>query len=110
MASDNGIDEAALLKDLARLRGTIEKKLGTLVKDPAGRALRSVGEVWMTEAKKNTPVHTGVLRASGHVVGPTKVGDYWQVKLVFGGPAAPYAWDVHENLRMFHRTGSAKYL
>ena len=104
------LDDVKLLKDLTRLRATIERKVGRLVKDPAGRALRSVGEVWMTEAKKRTPVDTGVLRSSGHVRGPEKVGTSWQVTLVFGGPAASYAAIVHENLSTRHPVGQAKYL
>ena len=97
-------------KDLARLRARIEQKIGRLVDDPSAKALRSVAEVWLTLAKKRTPVDTGVLRASGHVQGPTKTGKYWQVRIVFGGPAAPYAKVVHENLTIHHGVGQAKYL
>ena len=104
------IDDAKLLRDLTRLRATMERKIGALVKDPAARALRSVGEVYMTEAKKRTPVDTGVLRSSGHVRGPEKSGDTWQVRLIFGGPAAKYAAQVHENLTAHHAVGQAKYL
>ena len=105
-----GIDEVKLLKDLTRLRTTIERKVGILVKDPAANALRSVGEIWMTEAKKRTPVDTGVLRSSGHVQGPFKDGDSWVIRLVFGGPAAPYAVFVHERLDLKHPVGQSKYL
>lgn len=102
--------DAELRIDLSKLRATMEQKLGRLVKDPAARALRSVGEVWMTEAKRRTPVDTGVLRSTGHVQGPTFVANDWQVKLVFGGPSAQYAATVHENLNMRHTIGQAKYL
>ena len=105
------LDEAKLLKDLTRLRATMEKKIGSLVKDPAGRALRSVGEVYMTAAKKRVPVEFGVLRSSGHVIGPEDGLDgVMQVRLVFGGPAATYAVHVHENLKARHAVGQAKYL
>lgn len=76
----------------------------------AARALRTVAEVEMTEAKRRTPVDTGNLRATGHVQGPFWSADGWSVKLVFGGPAASYAAAVHENLEAFHRVGQAKYL
>lgn len=110
MADDAVLDETAFRKDILRLRATIERKIGGLVKDPAGRALRSIGEIYMTEAKRRTPVETGVLRASGHVEGPTKEGDSWKVRLVFGGPSAPYAIHVHENLHARHPVGQAKFL
>src|SRR3990167_4442938 len=98
------------LKNFNKLRSTIEKKFGSLAKGPGPRALRSVGEVWMTEAKKRTPVDTGTLRSSGHVQGPTVRGNEITVRLVFGGPAASYAATVHENLTARHTTGQAKYL
>ena len=98
------------LKNFNRLVATIEKKFGALAGDPAGRALRSVGEVWMTMAKKRTPVQFGVLRSSGHVVGPVRIGKDWQIRLVFGGPSAPYAKAVHENLSARHHVGQAKFL
>ena len=98
------------LKNFTKLQQTIERKFGALTKDKGAQALRSVGEVYMTEAKRRTPVDTGVLRSSGHVVGPEQVGDSWQVRLVFGGPAAPYAAIVHENLNARHPVGQSKYL
>jgi len=93
------------------------KEFEERVKDRVGQwhkgtamAMMSVGEEWMTEAKKRTPVDTGALRASGHVQGPEEIGDTMIVKLVFGGPSADYAMDVHENLDAYHRVGQAKYL
>ena len=108
--ADAIIDEARLLKDINRLRETIERKVGSLPKEASARALRSVAEVYMTEAKKRTPVLTGVLRSSGHVVGPSKDGDTWKVSLVFGGPSASYAIYVHENLNAHHPVGQSKFL
>ena len=111
MSAEPVLDEKKLLQDLAKFRGVMEKRLGSLVKGPAARALRSVGEVYMTAAKKRVPVDFGVLRSSGHVVGPEDgLNGAIQVRLVFGGPAAPYAAIVHENLKARHATGQAKYL
>jgi hypothetical protein len=91
----------------------------------AGNALRAEAEIEMTEAKRRTPVDTGALRASGHVTGPVEgtsarvengVRSYgrpvtvWSVTLAFGGPAAPYAVKVHEDLEAWHRVGQAKFL
>jgi len=64
----------------------------------------------LTEAQKRTPVEFGTLRASGHVVGPTTEGGNVSVIIAFGGPAAPYAVYVHENMEAHHNVGQAKYL
>lgn len=95
----------------------VKRRLAALTKsfpEEAGRALRAEAEIEMTEAKKRTPVLTGALRASGHVTGPQARLPFSrapiEVKLAFGGPAAPYALFVHENLEAFHAVGQAKYL
>ena len=77
-------DTVIVLKDFHKLQATIERKFGNLVKGPVPRALRSVGEVWMTEAKRRTPVDTGTLRSSGFVQGPIINGNEIIVRLVFG--------------------------
>ena len=110
MSNLTGIDEVKFAKDLHRLQATIEKKVGGLVKGPLPRAMRSVGEIWMTEAKRRTPVKYGVLRSSGHVEGPAWDGGYLVITLKFGGPAANYAASVHENLKVKHKVGQSKYL
>jgi hypothetical protein len=74
------------------------------------RAMREEAEIEMTEAKRRTPVDTGALRASGHVEGPDKNGQTFDVTWVFGGAAAPYAIYVHENEEAFHPVGQAKFL
>lgn len=78
--------------------------------DAIGPALRAEAEIEMTEAKRRTPVDTGTLRASGHVAGPKHSGRDTEVMLAFGGPAAPYALFVHENLDAHHPVGQAKFL
>ena len=78
--------------------------------DRVGVALYQEAEIEMTEAKRRTPVLTGVLRASGHVRPPVREGETVSVTLAFGGPAAPYAVYVHENLEAWHKTGQAKFL
>lgn len=73
-------------------------------------AIHAEGEIEMTEAKRRTPVDTGALRASGFVedvvVSPTTT----RVQLGFGGPSAPYAVYVHEDLEALHPVGQAKFL
>lgn len=76
----------------------------------ASIGLYRFGEAIMTDAKERTPVDTGALRNSGHVMQPEMVGRTIVVRLRFGGPAAPYAPLVHEDLTMPHRVGTAKFL
>lgn len=67
---------------------------------------RALAERVMADAKRRTPVRTGTLRNSGHVKEANASG----FELVYGGPAAPYALYVHENLKARHRVGEAKFL
>lgn len=93
--------------------GQVQTRLAQLARrygNAAGRALRAEAEIEMTEAKKRTPVDTGALRGSGHVTGPSISGRDISVELKFGGPAAPYAVRVHEDLQAFHQVGQAKFL
>jgi hypothetical protein len=94
------------LDQLQRRLNELAQGLGAEV----GNALRAEAEIEMTEAKRRTPVLTGVLKGSGHVTGPRFRGRNITVELKFGGPAAPYAVAVHENLEAFHKNGEAKFL
>jgi len=65
----------------------------------------------MTAAKQDyVPVDTGALRASGYVAPPELLPTGATIELGFGGPAAPYAVFVHEDLTKHHPVGQAKYL
>jgi hypothetical protein len=104
-----------MAKTRIHFRGTaqVAANLRTLVRAvPAavGRALREEAEIEMTEAKERTPVDTGALRASGHVEGPDHQGRAISVDLNYGGPSAPYAVYVHEDLEAHHPVGQAKFL
>jgi hypothetical protein len=71
------------------------------------KVLRSIAERIMTRSKREVPVDLGVLRGTGHVEEhPTRL----QVTLIYGGPAAPYAADQHENMSYNHTVGGPKYL
>lgn len=63
-----------------------------------------------TEVKKRTPVDKGTLRGTVHVVGPVREGKRIYTLIACGGPSAPYAVYVHENLEAFHKVGQAKFL
>lgn len=70
------------------------------VKQHVGRGLFLEAELVMTDSKENfVPVVTGALRSSGHVERPKISAGEVSVTLGFGGPAAPYAFAVHENPR-----------
>lgn len=85
-------------------------------------ALKEAAEEIMTEAKKRTPVLTGALRASGHVLAPEVAGDKIGITLGFGGPAGSgnqgetndehvgYAVYVHFDLTKSHKVGRTLYL
>lgn len=76
-----------------------------------GAALYQEAECIMGDSKEfYVPVDIGALRASGHVQPPETSGDKISVTLGFGGPAAPYALKVHEDLQARHTVGGAKYL
>lgn len=65
----------------------------------------------MTRAKELCPVDTGALRSTGHVDPPERKGQDFEIVLGFGGPAVPYAEEVHENLEARHNEGQqAKFL
>lgn len=86
------------------------RRLALEARRAMGAALRAEAERIMAASKRLVPVDTGALRASGRVEGPVWGGETVSVGLLYGGPAAPYAVYVHENLAARHPTGQAKYL
>lgn len=86
------------------------------------RALRTEHEIIMTRAKLLCPVAVpgvsvprsyrgtpGTLRGSGHVQPTERAGGGFVSRGGFGGPAAPYAVYVHEDLEAHHAVGQAKF-
>ncbi len=96
-----GVDQAA-----ARLRAMADKF--PLV---SARALYEEALIEEKESRSRTPVEFGPLRAS-HVTTPPLIdGRTITVKIVVGGPSAPYAPYVHEDLEAEHPNGGqAKFL
>lgn len=76
----------------------------------AARALYQEGELIATRSRDLTPVDTGALRGSTHVAGPEQAGPLTIVTVAVGGPAAPYAIYVHEDMEARHPVGQAKFL
>jgi hypothetical protein len=99
----------AFFRGVGKLRqkfATIARKLPIEI----GRALRVEVEIESKEVKRRTPVDQGTLRGTVHVEGPFYEGRMIRMMIVAGGPAAPYAIYVHEDLEAFHKVGQAKYL
>lgn len=100
-----------------KLKGTrsMQRKLNRLVAQFENRlpvALQTEAKLIMTKSKRDhVPVDLGTLRSTGHVEKVQRVGKTLSVRLVYGGPSAPYALIVHEDLIARHAppTG-AKYL
>ena len=91
----NGVE--AMLRNLGKY-GAEARRLGA-----AG--LYQEGLVIMADSKDNfVAVDQGILKSTGHVEQPVTKGHSVSVTLGYGGPAAPYALEVHENPRA-GRTG-----
>lgn len=91
-------------EDIARYAKDLEGEVGG--------ALFRIGEEIMTDVKdsgpnKGVPTDLGNLKNSGTVKLPDANGD---VRVGFGGPAAPYALVQHERLDFSHDEGEARYL
>jgi hypothetical protein len=86
------------------------KRLAEKFPDEVARALYQETEVEVKEVKMRTPVDTGTLRGTVHQVGPFRNGRMIYSLIAAGGPAAPYAIYVHENLEAHHPVGQAKFI
>lgn len=79
------------------------------------QAIRKAVYKWalplLAKMQAQTPIDKGPLRASLRIEGPTESGDKLSLSFVAGGPSAPYAVYVHENLRARHASGTnAKFI
>lgn len=93
-------------RDLAEALDRYGRRAQTAI----AKALYREAEGIMAQSKELVPVDTGALRSSGHVRVPELRDRSATVVLGYGGPAAPYALYVHEDLNAFHKVGMAKYL
>lgn len=85
-------------------------QLGDHAADDLGAELFMEAGGIISQGQGLTPVKTGALRGSGYVAEPERVGDTVRVEMGFGGPAAPYALIVHEDLNAFHKVGEALFM
>lgn len=86
------------------------RKFGKQFPDEVARGLYIETEIEAKEVKRRTPVDTGELRASVHVIGPVRRFRQIYTEIVAGGPAAPYAIYVHEDPDAYHKVGEWKYI
>jgi hypothetical protein len=86
------------------------RDLARSIPNEVARALYQEAQIELGEIKRRTPVDTNALRASEMVERPVVEGRDISVRLVAGGPSAPYALFVHEDLEAFHPVGQAKYM
>ena len=100
MSEVRGVDR--LMTNLSRL--------ARVLPDEAAKALYAEALVIRTESMRRTPVDTGTLRSTHVVSEPTRSGNTIEVRIGVGGPAAPYALYVHENVHARHGSGQAKFL
>jgi len=90
----------------------IEKiqRLGAgMMKEAQEAGLGVAEELVLEPARARAPMKTGRTRRSGHVV-VRKFLDATIVKIIFGGPVAPWARFVHENLEANYKNGEPKFL
>lgn len=92
-------------KVVARLQALARK-----MPNEIARALYEEALIEQKESMRRTPVLTGALRASHQVLSPVINRGDVSVSIVVGGPAAPYAWEVHENIDAEHKNGQSKFL
>lgn len=100
----------ASLKGAAAMKNRLKKFQRRFPDDVVAPGLLIETEIESKEVKRRTPVDKGPLRASVHVVGPIRIGRTIRTMIVAGGPAAPYAVFVHEDLEAFHKVGQAKFI
>lgn len=91
-------------------------------KQALAQAIYGTANAVLNESKKLVPVDTAALKNSGMVERPKISNTSFEVEITYGGPAAPYAFIVHEDMSMNHspslltqvtkrpRRGQAKYL
>jgi hypothetical protein len=78
--------------------------------DEVGKALYAEGLSIQRVSMRRTPVDTGALRGSHVTTEPVFNGRDVSVRVEVGGPAAPYALQVHEDLDAGHKVGQAKFM
>ena len=101
--------EVTNLKEAKKFLETSGKKAGKAFEE----VLFEIALIIFNQSQYLVPVDTGALRASGTITKRVRLrgGDKMVLHITYGGPAASYALEVHENLFARHESPtSAKYL
>lgn len=98
-----------MLKGSAELIAALSV-VGAKLPDAVASALYAEGILIEGKSKQRAPVDTGALRASHYTAPPDRSGRDITVTISVGGPAAPYAAIVHEDLLAHHTVGENKFL
>ena len=91
------------------------KILAVASKNPilARKAMLAEGRIEKNEMIQRTPVDKGPLRGSYEMEFKDEGGSASinpTVRISVGGPSAPYAPVVHEDMEAFHKVGQAKFM
>lgn len=78
--------------------------------DAVASAMYEEYAIEQAEMVERTPIDTSALRNSFYLRAPEFRGRTVTIELGCGGPAAPYAAIVHEDLEAFHPVGQAKFI
>jgi len=100
----------AIEMDFARLQRLLTQG-GRGAVQAMGQAILAEASLALLESKELVPVDTSALKQSGNLKPLRVEGKSVEVVIGYGGVAAPYAVEVHENLEARHKPGkSAKFL
>lgn len=105
-----------MAKNNSRLEGKEKMKqriqqIASFFPSETAKALFAAANYVLTISKAQyVPVDLGNLKNTGTVEEPIINGKNISVAIFYGGPAAPYAFEQHENLDFAHNVGQAKYL
>ena len=107
-----------MAKSSFRLDLTADKELINALKagkqqtpQAIAQAIYEEANVIFAKSQILVPVDTGILRGSGGVSAPQMGNQGYFVDIFYGGPAAPYAFFVHEIIGNYHNPPTqAKYL
>lgn len=99
----------------AFIKGLVEmdRKIKDLARKFPEQFAEAQFEETMIEAEecvKRCPVKTGTLAGTIHATRPAIKGNSIRTTITAGGPRAPYAVYVHENLEARHPVGQAKFI
>jgi metal-sulfur cluster biosynthetic enzyme len=99
------------LEGADRLARVFERATSAGAIDELKQAITATAATVLDESLKIVPVDLGALKGSAMVKEPKVDATGIEVEITYGGPSAPYAGIVHEDMKARHKDGkTAKYL